>query len=488
MMARRWETRGWLLVMGLLALPAVARPKITAAVVALEPELEAQSLADWRALDAFSATNPRVTYVTTDKAAALDQATRTKKAAEARALYAEALAAFDDANMPAALMKANEALRRFEASDLSQGFQGYVECLALKALILQVTGASSASNELRRLFTLAPGYGFDSPRYNPGFMALAEHVRAKVQAKARVPLALRPPGPSALAYVDGTFRGVTPLVVPELPAGEHVVTLVSPLGGFFQAMATAGRGKSFEAALPVSDEGKALAQHLEQLRAGIRNDSYTKPAQALARWAGAEETLVIALARAGGRVEATLLRVLPDGRRLIGHHTGAPAATKERIEAMLALLDRQPPSLSPSVLEPAQEPPAVSLQRQVYDPSAWRQPRTWGFVSLGVGVAAATGGILFGLSAQQQALDARNVPQTDDTAYAQARASAEQTATVANGLYGVAAIGTGVGAWLLLTNRWPWSGNPAGRTPTAIRMSAVPLQQGGAILMEGNFH
>ncbi len=484
-MTRCREATGCLLVGLLLALPVAAQPKVTTAVVALEPSLETQSLVDWSALGAAAAGDPRLTYVAPGQAASPELATRGKKAAEARAAYAAALAAFDDASMAAALEQANVALGLFEASDLSQAFPDFVECIALKALILQVTGAPGTESELRRLFTLAPGLRLDSPRYNPGFTKLAESARTRLGRLSRVPLEVRTPGASALAYVDGVFHGVTPVVVRGLPPGPHVVTLISPGTAVFQATAVAGPGKVFEASIPSSAEASALKAHLESLRTGLRNGKVSTPALKLARWSGAEEVLMVALAPVDGGVRATFTRLLPDGRRIEGSHTGGLTAVEERVKAALALLDQQPPDLTPPPRSSTREEPVVSLRQ---GPAGW-EPKTWGLVSLGAAAAAATGGVLLGLSAQQQALDTRKVPQTDDAGYERARTAALQTAGLANGLYGVALVGAGAGTWLLLTNRWPWgraATSPEEQRP--VRMSVVPLQQGGAVLMEGRFH
>lgn len=114
--------------------------------------------------------------------------------------------------------------------------------------------------------------------------------------------------------------------------------------------------------------------------------------------------------------------------------------------------------------------------------------RTWGFVSLGTGLAATAGGVVMGSSALTQARYAKSIPQTQRELYQREASAARRTALAADGLYVLGAACVGLGAWFIISDQNAYaSDRPAPVAPAGRQFAVLPLPGGGAVSVGGSF-
>lgn len=170
---------------------------------------------------------------------------------------------------------------------------------------------------------------------------------------------------------------------------------------------------------------------------------------------GREETLVAAT-QAGIR---TLLETIPAPLPLA--EKGAPLAEAAPPRADL---EPSPPRADPVAAPvPTDAPPARRGSTR----------RTLGWVSGGAGVAALAVGGLFGVKAKRS-YDAADAA-TDLETFDAKKADARRQSVVADVLFGVGAVGAGIGGWLLFTGRHE------------VTAAAAPVPGGAVAVVEGRF-
>lgn len=497
----------------LLAFGAEVRAErsLTSVAVAVDPRRDAKALEAWRALQEGLSEAPG--YVDLTRKALPDLVGREARAKRARALLVAANEAFESLEVETADARVDEALSLLESSDLTRSFPDLLEGLAMKALILHARGDSGATGVVGRLLALAPDYRFASPRFNPKFTRLAESQRRKVNAASRTSLEVIAEGTSAWVFVDGSYRGVSPLQVKGLAPGTHYVTLVAPGYALVQGTAVAGSGKPFEEKLTPSVPGTELLSRLGDFTAGLRQRAIVEPARALGAWAKADEVLA-AVVEQDGRV--TLARVAGTDLPPLTDEVPAGADDAALVQAARELLARKlpepvepphpetswksfpatatatpaPPATSTPTATPAPAPvPKVAKAPQAKPAPASGNGKALGFALLGSGVTAGVSGVLLALEAQRQTEAAKAIPPTQIDRYTQAERSARVTGLVAGSLFGIAAVSAGAGVLVLLSQGGepPKSNAPAKGPPPRVSLGLAPLRDGGVFTVSGDF-
>lgn len=457
-----------------IALPARAEPQTLAAVaVALEPEQEGRTLEIWRALEAAAAKDARYAYVDVARLGVSDATGRNE--AEARAAFEAARKAYVNLDMAGAAEKSDQALGLLESVEQSRSFPRVLEALALKAMALQAQESPAAADALAELYTVAPYYRFSATQTNPRFMAVAERVRQTVTAAPGTTLKISPREVTAWVFVDGAYRGTSPLELNTLLPGKHYVEVLAP--GFEPRQAVVitrvVTEETFAPTMAPSASGRELRARLEQLSAGLRQRAFAKAADAFRSWAGTSELLVVAVGREGRSAQVTLLRCSAEGTLRETPDANVASNPEALARAALGLLDR-------SVVAP--------VEARASPASSNRISPVWGYASLGAGAFAALGGALLGIDARTRASQTREIPQLDDATYQRTVAAVRGQALLADGLFGVALVGAGVGTWLLLSaaEASPSGGAGAGRAER-IRFGVAPSREGGVVTVSGRF-
>jgi TolB-like protein len=138
----------------------------------------------------------------------------------------------------------------------------------------------------------------------------------------------------------------------------------------------------------------------------------------------------------------------------------------------------QPPPPTLAAPTPAPVPEPVSEPA----PKKGSSRKTWGWTVGGVGAAALVGGVVSGLSAKS-AYDAEKAAAAagDIPTFESKRDTAKSRALMADVLYGVGAVGVGVGAWLIFT------GPSASESPPSVSLGLAPTSSGALVVLAGGF-
>lgn len=458
--------------------PAQAQArKITALVVSPDRRLDAEAMAATQALLHLLQNDAR--YEAIDLSARARGPAAAQNADKAKALVADALNLIDEMKEKVALQNAAEALALYEKSDLSTAFPGVLDAVAARVYALHSSGDKAGTKaELARLFALKQDYKLDPRRVTPDLQAVADDARAKAAAAPRVALSVRASPTSAAVFVDGAYRGATPVDVSGLAPGHHYLTLSAPGYALAQSSQAAGLGVPVEIALSPAADEKGLIELVRAAKTATPAGAGGSGA-ALAKWAGADEALVVGLAKEAATL-ATLTRYAPDGRVLasLEKPLPKPEAIEELAREVLARSGADAPLA-------AAQPSGEVEQR-----SSGLSGRTWGFVTGGVAVAAVAGGVVMGVLASGKAEEARRTPLLDADVYRSNADAATGLAIGANVLYGVAAVAAGVATWLLITGG-PGASPAADAAPAPAKEEVgvflAPVQGGAVLSVSGGF-
>lgn len=427
-------------IAALAAVSAAAQARRVAAVgISLHGD-EADAAYGARAISAFLQGDARFEWVSPAIQARDDGPVREAKGLEARRLFAEGREQLDNLATPKAIATLEKSIKFWEDSDLSQGVSGLLDALALRAIANLTKGDKSGfSNDAQRVLAINPDYVFDPSRLTPAAQAALEPIRKKIKAAPPAALEVTSTPPNAWAFIDGTFRGVTPITVPGLAPGSHVVTLVGTGFELVQEKVFAGSGAMPTFTLKSSARGKDVLAHIGELRAAIERDEPGAAAGSLAKFIQAEEVMVAVVDHK--KNELRTWRVQNDGT-VVGD-------AKRPFSPNSAVADWQAMAKELQLLNAPAPKKAEVVVTDVPSSHAGRRPIGW--AGIGLTVAAAGAGAGVGYLAKTTAQQANKVPQVDTASYNRLAGSARTQGYVADALFGVSAVVGVVSIFLLAT-------------------------------------
>ena len=120
----------------------------------------------------------------------------------------------------------DKALQAFEHSDLSQSFDAMLAAWTLRAAALLANAdAKGAMVELNLLLPVGAKATFDPNIFPPDFIAQLKQKREELGTKSNLGLEVVAKPAPARVFLDGGFRGVTPLELAGLAPGEHLLVV-----------------------------------------------------------------------------------------------------------------------------------------------------------------------------------------------------------------------------------------------------------------------
>ncbi|MBX7100430.1 MAG: PEGA domain-containing protein [Myxococcaceae bacterium] len=263
---------------------------------------------------------------------------RSAKAAEAAGLVAQGKKDLDDLDTQKALQHFAGALAAYRAADLSREdtFQAFVEAWVLKAGAHVAQGeAQAAKQEIERIIGVAPRAEFPDALFPPDFLKVVEQQRRMV-AKASGTLELTSTPAGARVWIDGTFRGVTPLSGKGLAGAKHLVVVSLPGYAQVQDELLPGAEAFTLSPLKSAEAVRVLERSVQASPATLARD---EAARTFARLARAEQALLVVAKKSvtGERLELTALRLdVKDGHNLAYRVTTLPAADEGAVSAFLS--------------------------------------------------------------------------------------------------------------------------------------------------------
>ena len=370
-----------------------------------------------------------------------------EKALQAGKLIDQARRAYDDLELEEARKAADQAIALLKEADLSGRFSLYISAQKLLIASLLADSEMKAANDLLHgLLPLDPDARFDPDLFSPDYIAQVRKMREELDKEKPQALDLATAPDPALVYLDGRFRGVTPLEMHDLTPGDHMMTLIAPGYLRTQRMVTpAAAGTVTEKMVPTS-KGTQYAPLMTSLRGRFMTEERNAAALDMAKFMGVDQLAVVAVRTlGGGEFSATMYRVdASDGHELSN-------AESVFAEDARTLDDGADSFLAP--LFAVDQPRGSNGQavKAVVNPFKWRKRHT-GFLLYGVAAAALGSGIAFGLDARSQAQTFKDLTAPQNSAvYDRVESVGKRSAILADVSYGVA-LAAAVTATVLIIN------------------------------------
>lgn len=451
----------------LVAHPAAAgKPKLT--VVALGLDFRGQEAAGALEYTAEQAVARSGRFEVVRLVDALDTQNATFRATrqkEAEAAMQAGLAAYDELDTVQAAKHFSEAAKAYEQTDLARTFAAFSKAWVMRIASLVANGETrAAAAEVDELIPLDPRAVFSPNYFPPDSLKKVEAARKAALAAGSTTIEVKTRPSGAQVYLNGQFKGLSPLVVQKLPAAQHRLTIAAPGYALLQQRASPGLNELTLRPVAASP-WQAAADRLQKDPEGPGRDA---AAAELGRYAGAEQVLVI-LARqnaTGQRLEVIALRLdSADGHNFAFQtvelaRTGDLAVAADPLWTALLAKD-----------EPRRGGPVTHFKEQ--GPVS---KKTLGYALLGGGGALLVSGLVFGLQAQSANDGYRRTSQLDPR-HSSLRSSGQTYALVADlgTVLGLAAAGAG-GYFAFFSGRGK-AEPPRKVAPPAPREKVVPRNE-----------
>jgi hypothetical protein len=365
---------------------------------------------------------------------------RTLRAQEAMAAMNAARNAYNELDTVRALAETERAIRGFSEADLTAHLRELGTAWILKAASLVANGDNKAAEaEIDRLLAVDPSAQFSPNFFPPELMAYAERSRKTVMAAGET-LEVRTTPAGAEVHIDGRFRGVSPLTVKGLVAGDHYVTAMAPGYALAQRKARPGVVELNLRTAPGFPRYQAAVDRIARSPTGEARDA---AAREYGQFIGVDQVLVLIVEAAVGATQGRLIgmRLDPkDGHNLAYHTERMPVErAAERAEEFIAALLGSDDARRGGPLTHYEEQGPAGLTR------------TAGWALLGLSALAAGTGAVLGISAGGTHAEWLSTPQIRPESKTLA-STGRQQAALADVSFIVAAV-TAAGGGLLTFTR-----------------------------------
>jgi hypothetical protein len=426
-------------------------PKVAVVVVAQDLRAASQQGALEGAAEAALERSGRFTVIPVhdafNPAAATKMSERVEESRARTKAGKQALDDLDNVKATEAFTAATEALKE---SDLSRQFPALLEAWTMKAAGHATGGENGpAKKDIEAVVALAPKAEFSPTFFPPELIKFAEAQR-KFAANAKGELLVRTEPPGARVWVDGTYRGVSPVTVAGLTSAKHFVA--ASLGGYSLGQSQASPGEEV-----LSLAGAELSPGWKKAQSDIKKDpdgaTRDSAAQQLGKAAQLDQVLLVLAKKSLAGEQLDLIAMRLEVRD--GHNDAYQTATVNAgdPEALASFFD----GLT-----------GKDAKRDGKDPvhhykGAGTSPiKTIAGLSLiGVGAASVIAGTVFGVMAGDRATEFRRTEQTKQPLSMRLEQEGRTYAAVADITVILGLISAGGGTVLLLTNKGGGDAAPA---------------------------
>jgi PEGA domain len=258
-----------------LAAPPPSRPqRIASLLVPMDPTAEAsgpkmesymnEALAEFQG---YTLRKPEDLFGLPQEDEALVALKRGKQGLE------ESLAAFDKKEYEDAELKVRATLKELQkaASVMTGSCNPLCDATALYAAVMHHRGdVEEAKLALLDLMALNPEYELDAKRYSREFLTLRTQVSTSVNAALRGGATVKSRPAGARVFIDNEFRGYTPVTVPTLAVGKHLLRLERPgFRQYGQFMEVSPDDTEVSAALEPTEAYKAYDSKLDAVASEV---------------------------------------------------------------------------------------------------------------------------------------------------------------------------------------------------------------------------
>ena len=276
--------------------------------VARDPSGQKAAATVAAALSERAQRHPRLRVIEPGRALAGDPRTREEETlVRARTALADGRRAYDALSLDDAIARLGQAVTLYQQSGPLLGDLSELEtALAYLGAALTLRGsADEGLSTFQELLTLEPGYAPDGlpPTVTRVFDQAVE--KTNKQAKGTVEIYSTPP--YASVYVDGTFRGITPLTLRDMGAGTHYVRIEQ--SGYVVHGApvevTANQQVTSQTRLVSVKSGAELRDLLSRASREVLQPGMGTNLRALSRLLVADALVVISVSQSGNDVTLT---------------------------------------------------------------------------------------------------------------------------------------------------------------------------------------
>ncbi len=329
--------------------------------------------------------------------------TRLKEATEA---YAAGSRAYDELDTAKAAQLFDAAVKAFRDTDLTRTFGERTRAWVMKVASLVANGEPIAAKaQIDSIVALDPKAQFSSNYFPPELLKYVEDAR-RLATSGKQSLEVRTTPSGARVYVDGQYRGLSPVEVSNLASGEHHVALVMPGYSLAQQPVLPGPNEITLRPAEAHSRWKDAVDRIARDPEGALRDAAAKD---FGKWAGVDQVLVVLAWSKGPKTEVTGLRIeVRDGHNAAFDEDILTGTGEPFVDSAASFVSR--------LL--ARDFPRKGGKPVVHytEPGSGSGKRVAGYVLLGTSAALIGGGLFFGLQANGQAAQFKQTPQGTEQA------------------------------------------------------------------------
>lgn len=266
-------------------------PKVAVFVVPLDLSASQQQGAIEGAAEAALARAARFTVVPVQDAFNPSSAGKHAQVVDdARAKLKTGKQALDELDNVKATADFKEALEALQKADLTREFPALLDAWVMKAAG-HATGGENvpARKDMEAVIALSPRAEFSPTFFPPELIKFAE-AQKKLASNAKGELLVRTEPPGARVWVDGQYRGVSPVTVAGLTSAKHFVT--AALGGYALGQSQVSPGEA-QLDLELSELAQAWKKALVDIKRDPEGAVRDTSAQAVAKAAAVDQVLLV---------------------------------------------------------------------------------------------------------------------------------------------------------------------------------------------------
>ena len=216
--------------------------------------------------------------------------------------------ALDDLDNVKATEDFTRALQALQESDLSENFPALLEAWTMKAAGHATGGENGpAKKDIEAVVALFAKAEFSPTYFAPDLIKFAEAQR-KFAANAKGELLVRTEPAGARVWVDGTYRGVSPVTVAGLTGQKHFIAASE--GGYALGQSQAAPGEEV-LSLAAAELGPGWKKAITAIKADPEGSTRDSAAQTLGKAAQLDQVLLVVAKKslAGERLDLIGIRL-----------------------------------------------------------------------------------------------------------------------------------------------------------------------------------
>lgn len=332
---------------------------------------------------------------------------RESRAKEGRDAVDAARIAYNDLDTTRALVESDKAIKAFGDTDLTAHMKDLTSAWIFKIASIVANGENKAAQfEIERLLSIDPDASFSPNFFPPEEIAYAERIRRQLeQSKETMEVKTTPPG--AEIYVNGTFAGISPVTVQDVPVADHYVT--AKLTGYAFAQQKTKPG-SVELTLRKAEAWPRYESLVTRVSKDPEGKMRDGAAREFGQWLGVEQVLLLVVDLPAGAKAPRLIALRLDPKD--GHNYAfAQVPALPAGDAMAAQVETTTTSLL--ARDAVRKGGPITHFK---DGAGGNTRKIAGYALIGAGAAIFVTGIALGVAANGQHQTFRGLQQTDPTA------------------------------------------------------------------------